>query len=108
MVGGVRHYRRPYHQEDMKVLPAPDCRHCCVYHWSVSTQPAINHTQAARASLPTVAWQNWVVAIFTLVVVTVLNHFAEGFLKLASILWVRLQASIFSMFSRHGKLWKRG
>ena len=32
------------------------------------------------------SWQNWLVAIFTLAVVTGLNHFAKGFLKLASIL----------------------
>ena len=44
------------------------------------------------------AWQNWVVAIFTLVVVTVLNHFAKGFLKLASILMGMIAGYIFSMF----------
>lgn len=32
------------------------------------------------------SWQNWLVAIFTLCVVTGLNHFAKGFLKLSSIL----------------------
>ena len=30
------------------------------------------------------SWQNWLVAIFTLVVVTVLNHFGRGMVKLAS------------------------
>ena len=32
------------------------------------------------------SWQNWLVAFFTLAVVTGLNHFAKGILKLASIL----------------------
>ena len=32
------------------------------------------------------SWQNWLVAIFTLVCVTSLNHFAKGLVKLASIL----------------------
>ena len=32
------------------------------------------------------SWQNWLVSIFTLAVVIGLNHFAKGFLKLASIL----------------------
>ncbi len=32
------------------------------------------------------SWQNWVVAIFTLVVVVTLNNFGKGILKLASIL----------------------
>ena len=54
---------------------------------------------AGGAGQPTYgAWQNWVVAIFTLVVVTVLNHFAKGFLKLASILMGMIAGYIFSMF----------
>ncbi len=32
------------------------------------------------------AWQNWLVALITLVVVTGLNHFGKGFLKLSSVL----------------------
>lgn len=32
------------------------------------------------------SWQNWTVALITLVVVTLLNHYAKGILKLASIL----------------------
>ena len=44
------------------------------------------------------SWQNWLVAIFTLVVVTGLNHFAKGFLKLASILIGMIIGYIFSSF----------
>ena len=32
------------------------------------------------------SWQNWLIALITLAVVTGLNHFAKGFLKLSSIL----------------------
>ncbi len=32
------------------------------------------------------SWQNWMISIFTLIVVTVLNHFGKGMVKLASIL----------------------
>ena len=104
----VRHYRRPYHQEDTKVLPASDCRHGCVYHWSVSLPTAINY-MAGGAGQPTYgAWQNWVVAIFTLVVVHCAEPFCQGIpetgihsygydcrLYLLHVLW-------------HGKLWKCG
>lgn len=44
------------------------------------------------------SWQNWLVAIFTLVVVTLLNHFGRGILKLASILIGILAGYLFSMF----------
>jgi NCS2 family nucleobase:cation symporter-2 len=43
------------------------------------------------------SWQNWLVALFTLTVVTILNHFAKGILKLASLLVGMLAGYIFSM-----------
>lgn len=47
---------------------------------------AINYMAGGTDSAAYGSWQNWAVAIFTLIVVTVLNHYAKGFLKLASIL----------------------
>lgn len=41
--------------------------------------------------------QNWLVAIFTLIVVTTLNHYAKGFLKLSSILIGMLAGYLFSI-----------
>ena len=41
---------------------------------------------AGHPAPPMGSWQNWLVAFFTLAVVVGLNHFAKGFLKLASIL----------------------
>lgn len=43
------------------------------------------------------SWQNWLVAIFTLIVVTTLNHYAKGFLKLSSILIGMLAGYLFSI-----------
>ena len=47
---------------------------------------AINYMAGGTGQPNYGSWQNWTVAIFTLVVVTVLNHFAKGFLKPVSIL----------------------
>lgn len=44
------------------------------------------------------SWKNWVVALITLVIVTVLNHFGKGFAKLASILIGMLAGYIVAMF----------
>ena len=59
---------------------------------------AINYMAGGTGPPNYGSWPNWTVAIFTLVVVTVLNHFAKGFLKLASILMGMVAGYIFSMF----------
>lgn len=47
---------------------------------------AINYMAGGDQSPSYGSWQNWLIAAFTLIVVTVLNHYGKGFLKLASIL----------------------
>lgn len=47
---------------------------------------AINYMAGGAGKESYGSWQNWVVALITLGIVTYLNHFAKGFLKLASIL----------------------
>lgn len=47
---------------------------------------AINYMAGGVGSENYGAWQNWLVAFFTLAVVTALNHFGKGIWKLASIL----------------------
>ena len=47
---------------------------------------AINYMAGGAGSADYGSWQNWLVAIFTLVVVTVLNHYGKGIWKLSSIL----------------------
>ena len=47
---------------------------------------AINYMAGGTGSATYGSWQNWLVAFITLAVVTALNHFGKGILKLASIL----------------------
>lgn len=47
---------------------------------------AINYMAGGEGKPNYGSWQNWLVAIITLVIVTVLNHFGKGIWKLASIL----------------------
>ncbi len=47
---------------------------------------AINYMAGGVGKEDYGSWQNWFVAIVTLIVVTVLNHYGKGLLKLASIL----------------------
>ena len=58
---------------------------------------AINYMAGGSGQPGYGSWQNWVVAIFTLVVVTVLHHFAKGFLNLASTLLGTTAGYIFSI-----------
>lgn len=47
---------------------------------------AINYMAGGTSSETYGSWENWVVALITLTIVTVLNHFGKGIVKLASIL----------------------
>ena len=47
---------------------------------------AINYMAGGTSNSDYGSWQNWIVAFLTLAVVTGLNHFSRGILKLASIL----------------------
>lgn len=49
-------------------------------------QTAVKYMAGGASSPNYGAWQNWLVGFITLAVVIVLNHFAKGILKLASIL----------------------
>lgn len=58
-----------------------------VFTIGLSLYPTAINYMAGGVGSPTYGqWQNWFVAMITLIVVTVLNHFSKGFLKLASIL----------------------
>lgn len=58
-----------------------------VFSIGLSLYPTAVNYMAGGVSSPTYGqWQNWVVAIFTLIVVIILNHFGKGIWKLASIL----------------------
>lgn len=47
---------------------------------------AINYMAGGTASPDYGSWKNWLVAMITLVVVTILNHYGRGIVKLSSIL----------------------
>lgn len=59
---------------------------------------AINYMAGGTSSETYGSWENWTVAIFTLVIVTVLNHFGKGIVKLASILIGMLAGYVVSAF----------
>ena len=70
-----------------------------VFTIGLSLYPTAINYMAGGVSNPNYgSWENWLVAIFTLVVVTLLNHFATGILKLASILIGIIAGYIFSAF----------
>lgn len=69
-----------------KVFP-PLVTGTVVFTIGLSLYPTAVNYMAGGASSPNYgSWQNWLVAIITLAVVTILNHFSKGFVKLASIL----------------------
>lgn len=59
---------------------------------------AISYMAGGSGNASFGSWQNWLISIFTLIVVTLLNHFGKGMLKLASILLGIIAGYIFSVF----------
>lgn len=58
-----------------------------VFSIGLSLYPtAINYMAGGASSKTYGSWQNWLVAVVTLIIVTVLNHYGKGVWKLASIL----------------------
>ena len=69
-----------------KVFP-PLVTGTVVFTIGLSLYPtAVNYMAGGASSGNYGHWTNWLVAIITLAIVTFLNHFTKGFLKLASIL----------------------
>ena len=70
-----------------------------VFTIGLSLCPTAINYMAGGVAIPNYgSWQNWLIAIFTLIVVTLLNHFAKGILKLASILIGIVAGYILSLF----------
>ncbi len=59
---------------------------------------AINYMAGGVSSPDYGSWKNWTVALITLAVVTILNHFGKGIFKLASILIGIIAGYIISLF----------
>lgn len=70
-----------------------------VFSIGLSLYPTAINYMAGGASSPTYgSWQNWLVALITLAVVTFLNHYGKGIWKLASILIGIIVGYIISLF----------
>lgn len=59
---------------------------------------AINYMAGGTGSKNYGSWQNWLVAIITLIIVTWLNHYGKGIFKLASILIGIICGYVISLF----------
>ena len=70
----------------IRVLFPPIITGTVVFTIGLSLYPtAVNYMAGGTSNPAYGSWQNWLVAFFTLAVVTGLNHFSKGFFKLASI-----------------------
>lgn len=73
-------------KKNPQVFPAFDCRDCGIHNWPFPV-PYRHQLYAGGTGSPDYgSWQNWLVAIITLAIVTILNHYGKGIWKLASIL----------------------
>ena len=87
VVGGVVAIIVGFCIRKIRILFPPLVTGTVVFTIGLSLYPtAVNYMAGGTSSDVYGSWQNWLVAFFTLAVVTGLNHFARGFLKLASIL----------------------
>lgn len=87
VVGGVIAIIVGFCIKKIRVLFPPLVTGTVVFTIGLSLYPtAVNYMAGGTSSDHYGSWQNWLVAFFTLAAVTGLNHFAKGFLKLASIL----------------------
>lgn len=87
VVGGVIAIIVGFCIRKIRMLFPPLVTGTVVFTIGLSLYPtAVNYMAGGTSSESYGSWQNWLVAFFTLAVVTGLNHFARGFLELASIL----------------------
>lgn len=87
VVGGVIAVVMGILVKKIRVFFPPLITGTVVFTIGLSLYPtAINYMAGGTSSPEYGSWQNWLVAFFTLAVVTVLNHFGKGIWKLASIL----------------------
>ena len=87
IVGGIIAIIVGFAIRKIRVLFPPLVTGTVVFTIGLSLYPtAVNYMAGGSSSEQYGSWQNWLVAFFTLAVVTGLNHFAKGFLKLSSIL----------------------
>ena len=99
IVGGVIAIIVGFTIKKIRVLFPPIITGTVVFTIGLSLYPtAVNYMAGGTSNPDYGSWKNWVAAFFTLIVVTALNHFAKGFLKLASILVGIIAGYIFAAF----------
>lgn len=87
IVGGIVAFIMGILVRKIRVFFPPLITGTVVFTIGLSLYPtAINYMAGGTSNPNYGSWQNWLVAFFTLAVVTTLNHFGKGILKLASIL----------------------
>ncbi len=87
IVGGVVAVIMGLLVKKIRVFFPPLITGTVVFTIGLSLYPtAINYMAGGTSNPDYGSWQNWLVAFFTLAVVTALNHFGKGIWKLASIL----------------------
>lgn len=87
IVGGVVAVIMGIMVKKIRVFFPPLITGTVVFTIGLSLYPtAINYMAGGTSNPDYGSWQNWLVALFTLAVVTVLNHFGKGIWKLSSIL----------------------
>ena len=87
IVGGIVAFIMGILVRKIRVFFPPLITGTVVFTIGLSLYPtAINYMAGGTSNPNYGSWQNWLVAFFTLAVVTALNHFGKGIWKLASIL----------------------
>ena len=99
IVGGVIAVIVGFTIKKIRILFPPIITGTVVFTIGLSLYPtAVNYMAGGTSSPDYGSWENWLAAFFTLAVVTILNHFTKGFLKLASILVGIIARYIFASF----------
>ena len=87
IIGGIVAFVMGILVKKIRVFFPPLITGTVVFTIGLSLYPtAINYMAGGTSNPDYGSWQNWLVAIITLAVVTGLNHFGKGFLKLSSVL----------------------
>ncbi|MCP1102394.1 xanthine permease [Aequitasia blattaphilus] len=88
IVGGVIAVIVGLFMQKIQILFPPLIAGTVVFTIGLSLYPtAVRYIAGGSdTAVPFGSWQNWLIGLITLAVVTTLNHFGKGFLKLASIL----------------------
>ena len=87
IVGGVVAFIMGILVKKIRVFFPPLITGTVVFTIGLSLYPtAINYMAGGTSNPDYGSWQNWLVAIITLIIVTFLNHYGKGIWKLASIL----------------------